>query len=393
MHNEYQTEPMEKRDFIITSLEKWDSASRGNAKDIALELSKENKVLYVNSYGGHSSVKQNRLDEVSPNLWVLNYFSYLFPVNRLPDNFMFDAVNRLNNRQIFREINRCASKLGFHNAIHFCDNDVYRSFYAREMLSASLFIYYRRDNLHPVSYWQRHIQRLEPELIKKSDLVMCNSSELAAYALPYKDAEFVLDIGQGVDLSLFRPECSYDKPEECRKISGPIIGYAGNISSNRLDVDLLYTLAVNRPQYTFLLVGECDRTFATHKINQLSNVLFTGLKPMEQIPAYISAMNVCLNPQLINEITIGNYPRKIDEYLAMGKPIVATKTQTMRLFEKYVYLCSSPNDYLEAMDSALHLDSATVQQERIKFAHTHSWAHCIEKIHKEITKYESSKSL
>jgi hypothetical protein len=37
--------------------------------------------------------------------------------------------------------------------------------------------------------------------------------------------------------------------------------------------------------------------------------------------------------QLSNNLTIGNYPRKIDEYLAMGKPIVATSTKTMQMFK------------------------------------------------------------
>ena len=45
-----------------------------------------------------------------------------------------------------------------------------------------------------------------------------------------------------------------------------------------------------------------------------------------------------LNPQLLNEVTIGNYPRKIDEYLAMGKPTVATKTEGMSVFADYTYL-------------------------------------------------------
>lgn len=45
----------------------------------------------------------------------------------------------------------------------------------------------------------------------------------------------------------------------------------------------------------------------------------------------MSHFDVCMNPQLVNEITIGNYPRKVDEYLALGKPVIATKTLTMDL--------------------------------------------------------------
>lgn len=37
------------RDFIITSLQSWDIAIGSNAKDIAKEISRHNRVLYVNT--------------------------------------------------------------------------------------------------------------------------------------------------------------------------------------------------------------------------------------------------------------------------------------------------------------------------------------------------------
>lgn len=40
---------MRKRDFIITSLQPWDMPIGSNAKDIALEISKQNRVLYINT--------------------------------------------------------------------------------------------------------------------------------------------------------------------------------------------------------------------------------------------------------------------------------------------------------------------------------------------------------
>ncbi len=46
---------------------------------------------------------------------------------------------------------------------------------------------------------------------------------------------------------------------------------------------------------------------------------------MKELPGYIQHFDVCINPQKLNPITIGNYPLKVDEYLAMGKPVVATR--------------------------------------------------------------------
>lgn len=380
------------KDFIITSLQNWDSTFGGNAKDIAYELSKKHRVLYVNSSVSRAG-KSINLRTIQANLWVLDCNINLLPVNRIPDGRIFDIVNRYNNSKIFKVVNENAAKLQFLNIIHFCDNDIYRSFFAREYLHATLYIYYRRDNLQPVSYWKRHVKRLEPALIGKSDIVMCNSAELAEYVKRHFDSSHIYNIGQGVDLSAYRADIKYTPPEEYKRLVPPIIGYMGAISSLRLDVELLYQLASNCPQYTFLFVGKRDDVFTNHPLSMLPNVYFTGLKPMSQMPAYTQIMDVCLNPQIVNEITIGNYPRKVDEYLAMGKPVVATRTRTMELFKDYVYLCSSAIEYQTAIEEALSNDSPNLHEERIAFAHTHSWTHCIKKIYIAIKKYENTKPI
>jgi glycosyltransferase involved in cell wall biosynthesis len=68
------------------------------------------------------------------------------------------------------------------------------------------------------------------------------------------------------------------------------------------------------------------------KLHGYTNIHFFGAQDVNRLPEYIKA-DVCINPQLLNETTKGNYPRKIDEYLAMGKPVVATKTIAMDILK------------------------------------------------------------
>ena len=77
-----------------------------------------------------------------------------------------------------------------------------------------------------------------------------------------------------------------------------------------------------------------------------------GKKP-EQTAAYIHHFDVCINPQQVNPLTIGNYPRKIDEYLASGKPVVATATQAMEMFREYVSLCQTKEEYVVSIRKLL----------------------------------------
>ena len=95
-------------------------------------------------------------------------------------------------------------------------------------------------------------------------------------------------------------------------------------------------------------------------------------------------MDVCINPQLINDATIGNYPRKVDEYLAMGKPVVATKTLGMDVFKDYTYLCDTAQEYVNSIQDALKNDNADLKKKRVAFASSHTWENSVKKIYEAI---------
>jgi teichuronic acid biosynthesis glycosyltransferase TuaH len=46
---------------------------------------------------------------------------------------------------------------------------------------------------------------------------------------------------------------------------------------------------------------------------------------------------------------MGIYPGNIDEYLAAGKPVVATATAAMDMFREYAELCHSKEDFVLAI--------------------------------------------
>ena len=92
---------------------------------------------------------------------------------------------------------------------------------------------------------------------------------------------------------------------------------------------------------------------------------------------------------MVNPITDGNYPLKIDEYLAMGKPTVATSTHTMRdIFAHHTLLASNVEEWLTAIDTAINeIYNETLRQESITFAHTHNWGNSVNKIYNIIENY------
>ncbi|RHJ87760.1 glycosyltransferase [Parabacteroides sp. AM08-6] len=387
------------KNFIFTSLQPWDMAIGSNVKDIATEVSKHNKVLYINTPLDKKSYKNNEnspefiqrknvidkkrseLRQINPNLWVLDYPFTIWPINFLPDGLLFDIGNKINNNRMYSFVKKILQEIHFNEYILFIDNDIYRSFYANEILSPSYSIYYRRDNLVS-SYWQKHAPRLEPILSKKCNIVAVNSIQQAESILPFNSKCY--DIGQGLDLSKYDYKANYPKPKDMSDIPHPIVGYVGWITNRRLDADLIFEVAKKSTQISFIMVGGEDKYFKNHKLHTLPNVFFLGEKRQEEIPAYVAHFDICMNPQLINQITIGNYPRKIDEYLALGKPVIATKTKAMSMFDKYVWNCTGVDEYIQAIQEALQTNSQEEIQKRIDFAHTHTWANSVNQLYSHI---------
>lgn len=396
---------MENHDFIITSLQSWDIEIGSTIKNTALEISKANRVLYINPpldhmtwfRGEQTKSYKHRLKvikkvapairQINPNLWIVDCPFMVYSINRLPFNWLFDLFNYLNNKKIAGQILKSAQKLGFNNFIHLIDTDIYRSLYLKEMIKPSLSIYYCRDFVIGRDYWKKNGTRLEPLLAAKSDIVLVNSTYFAKRFKEYNINTFPIETG--VDLSLYDIKKKWDIPEDIQYIPHPIVGYTGAINSVRLNSDLLFKLAQQRPDYSFVFVGPEDDVFKQHLLHNLKNTYFLGKKEIELLPAYITAFDVCINPQLLNDITDGNYPLKIDEYLAMGKPIVATHTHTMNdIFREYTFLPHNETEYLEALDSAIsEIGDQQKKKERIAFAYTHSWENSIRKIYQIINKF------
>jgi teichuronic acid biosynthesis glycosyltransferase TuaH len=391
-------------DIIMVGQQPWDVEIGSNNKNIAYEFSKNNRVLYVNYALGRSSSirykkddrvikrldiinhKTDGLTEIQPNLWVYYPDVIIESINWVPGPFLYSQFNRLNNSRFAKSILKAINRLDFKNYILFNDNDIFRPFYLKEMLKPKLSIYYSRDFLLTVDYWKQHGQDIEPKLIAKSDICVANSVYLADYCRKYNPNSYY--IGQGCDIDEF-VNFNGDMPADIaflKKTQKPIIGYVGALQNIRLNIDLIKNIALNLPDYNFVLIGPEDDYFKKSDLHSISNIYFLGYKPVEMIPAYIKSFDVCINPQIINDVTIGNYPRKIDEYLAMGKPVIATKTLAMSVFKEHTYLCRNITEYISSIKSALSEDSPELQQQRIKFASDHTWENSVKKIYSAINK-------
>ena len=253
----------------------------------------------------------------------------------------------------------------------------------RKFLQPEIYVYYMRDYLVKVPYWQKHGERLEPEVVKDADLLTTNSEFFSEFGLQYNSHSYM--VGQGCDVSHFSDEDNSIKiPAEFKDIPKPVIGYVGSLTTLRLDIELLEHMANKRKNWSIVLVGPEDEDFKNSNLHQLSNVYFLGRKNESELPNYVKGFDVAMNPQLSNNLTIGNYPRKIDEYLAMGKPIIATQTKAMEMFKECVYLGASKKEYITLIEKALSENTSALAEKRIAFAKSHTWANNVSAIYSAI---------
>jgi glycosyltransferase involved in cell wall biosynthesis len=331
--------------------------------------------------------KNYTLTKVSQNLWVLDPGVILESINLLSGR-PFKYFLRQNNKRFSNRILKAIAELHFKDFILFNDNDFFQGQFLNEELSPRLFIYYLRDFLINQPYFKRNGKNMEIDILQKADLVFTNSLYLKKYAELYNPE--CHDIGQGC--TVFIPFSSGENiiPIELQNIKAPVIGYVGNLVTIRLDLPLLEELAFVRKDLCWVFVGPLDKGFSTSKLHNYSNVIFTGSKSHEELYNYISCFDICINPQLLNELTIGNYPRKLDEYMLFGKPVVARKTAFTQELGNLVYQYEDILEFSQMLDLALSENgNSPIREERKRMAESHTWENCVHKLFETVVEFEN----
>lgn len=389
--------------YILIAQQDWHSDLGSNARNMAMEISKTHPVLFVNPpldvntiirHGGKQQVRdrmraafstKKKVDYIAPNIWVHTPAIICISINWLKSESLFNKVNQANAYSFFRSIKKAIKHLGWaaSDCVVFNDSQMFAGVYINRFLQPRQNFYYIRDNLVHHPYFQRHGSRIEPMTIKNATAVFTNSSYLSDYAKHYNNES--LDIGQGCELEMYDPTLLHPEPKDLESIPHPRIGYTGFLTGERLDIQLLEQLAENNKGWQWILIGPEEIMFQQSKLHDIKNVHFLGSKNIGALPSYLAHIDVCINPQLVNELTIGNYPRKIDEYLAMGKPVVATTTPAMKMFLPHVHLAVGAEDYAKAIKTVMESHSTEKAKAAILFARSHTWENCIKKIFKKQT--------
>jgi glycosyltransferase involved in cell wall biosynthesis len=199
------------------------------------------------------------------------------------------------------------------------------------------FVYYLNDAVHtlvPLRSLQPIAKIIESETLKHADKVVVINEELREYAINLgADPERVSVIRAGIDSSKFNPSIDGSRIREKYGLSKDdtvlfFMGWLYMFSGLREVAHSLLEVKDKHPNIKLLVVGKGDIYKELEELRErqgLNQLVLVSWQPYEKIPDYIAASDICLLPAYNNEVMRNIVPIKMYEYMACGKPVIATK--------------------------------------------------------------------
>jgi len=224
------------------------------------------------------------------------------------------------------------------------------------------------------------IKKTETQLLKKADIVFATSKQLYSYCSGYNANVHMFS--SGVNIEAFQKAIQDDSdivPDDIKDFKSPIIGCVGGVHK-WVDQKLISSLAAERKELTFIFVGPVQTEIDI--LRKRDNVHFLGQKNKDDIPHYIKRFDVAIIPYRITDYTKCVYPAKLNEYLALGRPVVSTALPEIghfnSLHNNLVSVGNDSTEFSKKIDAAISSDNSEIRKSRMARASENSWDDKIE---------------
>ena len=160
----------------------------------------------------------------------------------------------------------------------------------------------------------------------------------------------------------------------------PELGYVGTLSK-RTDINLIEYVARKKPEWSISIVGHRELSDRELKcLFELPNVEYLGHIPYEEVPQFLKTVDVCLIPHKNTEYCQSMSPLKLFQYMASGRPTVATNVAELDTFKDYVAVAEIHEEFLRCIEHILRTDTIQNSKARIDIAKGQTWGRRIQEM-------------
>ncbi len=289
----------------------------------------------------------------------------VIPFNHFKNDKLFRMVLRINSFIIASSVRKAMKRLKMKDAISITSFMPFYGLFLAGKLNERLNVYYCYDSIDGKRNGPRG-KVYETEYIGKTDGVIVTSDNLASQKASLHPNIFV--VKNGVDFRLFR--------EAVNGMSKPglpkVVCYTGSIDQ-RFETEIIEYCITKAPDYEFIFVGPVRNKAAADAISKYPNVKLLPPVPPEQIPAIMFNSHVGIIPYTRTHLNKNVYPLKINEYLAVGTPVVMTDFANLPEFSSLVSVAPDKESYFEKIKLEVESDTPEKQATRVAVASENSW--------------------
>jgi uncharacterized SAM-binding protein YcdF (DUF218 family)/glycosyltransferase involved in cell wall biosynthesis len=370
------------RDIVCISSIDWDFIWQGHQEIMSTLAAEGHRVLFLENTGVRAPkvrdlprVRQRIRNwwrgtkgfrEERPNLFVYSPLVFPFPYSR---------VARWANRLLLmRSLRRWMRATGFHRPIAWTFLPTPLALDLLRELDPQLTIYYCIDDLASSSLAARRIVPSEQRLFREADLVFVTSEALRKRAALFSSRVHLFPFGVSFDRFDHVREGREPAPADFQKLPRPIVGYVGGLHQ-WVDQELIAAAASRMPEASFAIIGPIQTDVSA--LERCPNITLFGQRPHPELPRYVKGFDVGIVPYRLTDYTANVYPTKLNEYLVMGIPVVATDLAEIRRFNAehgdIVAVAADVEGFVSAVHAALSPAPSGTVERRIAVAHANSW--------------------
>ena len=374
------------RDIVCIGFSDWHTDLLTNQQHLLLRAARENRILFVESLGlrrpqlAPRDMRRigRRLRSALHPLREIDGLHVLSPlVLPLHSNELLRAVNAMLLR---RYVMRAVGKLGLREPLLW--SFVPQAEALIDVLSPSQIIYYiDDDHAAKAGIDADSFLAAESRFARRADAVLASAPELVTRMRAFNsNVHYAPNVA---DTRLFATALQPGPVDpDIASLPEPRIVFVGAIIAAKIDIPLVVELARSKPDWTFAFVGPVgpgDPRTDVHALMGLRNVRMLGYRPYEQLPNVLRGADAAIVPYLLDGEMRSVFPMKIYEYLAAGRPVIATPLDTLIDTPEVLKAATAP-EFAQQVQRAIEHDTPAARKERSRRAQAHSWESRLEQM-------------